>query len=95
MENGSFTSPIASVFSRYLFSDKPFIALNIKKDGQVKVSARSNPIMAERINLADIMKVAAEKVGGRGGGHSVAAGANITADKVEEFIKEVDRLCCI
>ncbi len=95
MENGSFTSPIASVFSRYLFSDKPFIALNIKKDGQVKVSARSNPMMAERINLADIMKEAAEKVGGRGGGHSVAAGANITADKVEEFIKEVDRLCCI
>ena len=41
------------------------------------------------------MKEAAEKVGGRGGGHSVAAGANITADKVEEFIKEVDRLCCI
>jgi len=95
MEDEAFTSPLASVFSRYLFSDKPFIALNIKKDGQVKVSARANPIMAERKNLADIMKEAAEKVGGKGGGHSIAAGANITADKVEEFIKEVDRLCCI
>ena len=95
MENGTFTSPIASVFSRYLFSDKPFIAVNIKKDGRVKVSARSNAKMAERINLADVMKIAAEKVGGRGGGHAVAAGANISADSVEEFIKEVDRLCCL
>lgn len=93
MEDGSFTSPIASVFSRYLFSDRPFIALNIKKDGQVKVSARANPSM--EVNLADVMKEAAEKVGGRGGGHSVAAGANITADKVDEFIREVDRLCCV
>ncbi len=95
MENGTSTGPIASVFSRYLFSDRPFIALNIKKDGRVKVSARSNRKMAEIIDLAEVMRNAAEKTGGRGGGHAVAAGANITADVVDDFIREVDRLCCI
>ncbi len=95
MENGTSTGPIASIFSRYLFSDRPFIALNIKKDGRVKVSARSNRKLAEIIDLAEIMRVSAEKVGGRGGGHVVAAGANINAENVDEFIREVDRLCCL
>ncbi len=95
MENGTSTGPIASVFSRYLFSDRPFIALNIKKDGRVKVSARCSRGMAEMIDLAEVMRLSAEKVGGRGGGHVVAAGANINADVVDDFIKEVDRLCCI
>jgi len=95
MEDGVSTGPIASVFSRYLFADKPFIALNIKKDGKVKVSARSNRKIAEKLDLAEVMRSAAEKVGGRGGGHVVAAGANIDAERIDEFIKEVDRLCCI
>ncbi|WP_048090711.1 DHHA1 domain-containing protein [Geoglobus acetivorans] len=94
MENGTSTGPIASVFSRYLFADRPFIAVNIKKDGRVKVSARSNQKIAEKLDLAEIMRVAAEKVGGRGGGHVVAAGANISDDAVDDFIREVDRLCC-
>ena len=94
MEDAPTTGPIASILSRYLFSDKPFIAVNVKKDGSVKVSARGNERLAERLNLGEVMRIAAEKVGGRGGGHSVAAGANINSDKVEEFLKEVDRLCC-
>ena len=95
MENGTSTGPIASVFSRYLFSDRPFIALNIKNDGRVKVSARSNRRLAEIIDLAEVMRLSAERVGGRGGGHVIAAGANIKAENVDEFIKEVDRLCCL
>ncbi len=94
MEDAPTTGPIASILSRYLFSDKPFIAINVKKDGNVKVSARGNERLAERVNLGEVMRVAAEKVGGIGGGHSVAAGANITSDKVEEFLNEVDKLCC-
>ncbi len=93
MEKGLSASPIATTFSRYLFSDRPLIVVNIKND-QAKVSARTTEKVAEKLNLAEVMKVAAEKVGGRGGGHRVAAGANISPDKVEEFLKEVDRLCC-
>lgn len=91
MENAPATGPIATIFSRYLYADKPFIAINIK-NGRAKVSARGNDKL--EVNLAEVMRKAAEKVGGRGGGHRVAAGANINPDKVEEFLKEVDRLCC-
>ncbi len=94
MENAPSTSTIATIYSRYLFGDKPFIAINVKKDGKVKVSARANEKIAERIDLAEVMRKASEKVGGKGGGHRVAAGANISSENIEEFIKEVDRLCC-
>ncbi len=90
MENAPATGPIATILSRYIYSDKPFVAVNIK-NGRAKVSARGNEKLG--VDLAEILRKAAEKVGGRGGGHRVAAGANIDPDKVEEFIKEVDRLC--
>lgn len=91
MEDAPTTSPIATVLSRYVFSDKPLLVANLKKN-TAKLSSRTNSRVAESVNLADIMHKAAEKVGGRGGGHKVAAGANIDPDKVDEFIKEVDRL---
>jgi single-stranded DNA-specific DHH superfamily exonuclease len=91
MENGNATGPVATIFSRYFYPDKPFVAVNIKGD-KAKVSARGNDKIG--IDLAEVMKKSAEKVGGRGGGHRVAAGAFIPADKVDEFISEVDRLCC-
>jgi single-stranded DNA-specific DHH superfamily exonuclease len=91
MDDARMTSPIATVLSRYIFSDKPLIVVNVK-NGMAKISSRSNLRIAEKVNLSDIMREAAEKVGGRGGGHSVAAGANINPEKVEEFIREVDRL---
>ncbi len=94
MENAPSTSPIASTLSRYIYSDKPLIVVNVK-NGKAKVSARSTTKIAEKIDLAEVMRLAAEKVGGRGGGHKVAAGANINPESVEEFLKEVDRLCCM
>jgi single-stranded DNA-specific DHH superfamily exonuclease len=92
MERAPTTGPIASALSRCLFSDRPLIVVNIK-NSIAKVSARSNARIAEKIDLAAVMRMAAEKVGGTGGGHSVAAGATVPPERVEEFIKEVDRLC--
>lgn len=91
MDNAATTAPIASIVSRYLFSDRPFVAVNVK-NSVAKVSARSNPKIP--VDLGEVLRKAAMKVGGRGGGHRVAAGANISPDRVEEFVKEVDRLCC-
>jgi nanoRNase/pAp phosphatase (c-di-AMP/oligoRNAs hydrolase) len=51
--------------------------------------------LSERVDLGEIMRKAAKSADGRGGGHRVAAGANIPPEKVELFIKEVDRLCCM
>lgn len=94
MDDAVSTSPIATVLSRYLMPDKPLIVLNIKPDGKVKVSARTTEKIAQRLDLAEVMRLSALKVNGVGGGHRVAAGANIDKDRVEEFLKEVDRLCC-
>ncbi len=92
MEDGNAASPIATILSRYLYPDKPFIAISVKDD-KAKVSARGNESI--KVNLAEVMQKAGEKVGGRGGGHRVASGAIIPADKVDEFISEVDKLCCL
>jgi plasmid maintenance system antidote protein VapI len=93
MDDASTTAPIATVFSRYLFADKPLVVVNVKDD-VAKVSSRTTMDVAEVLDLGEVMRKAAEKVGGRGGGHRVAAGANIPPDGVEEFVREVDRLCC-
>ncbi|MCS7121402.1 MAG: DHH family phosphoesterase [Archaeoglobaceae archaeon] len=93
MEDAPTTSLIATTYSRYIFTEKPLIVINRKND-RVKVSARANEKIAQKLNLAEVMRLAAEKVGGVGGGHKVAAGANIPSNKIEEFLKEVDRICC-
>ncbi|MEM1579187.1 MAG: DHH family phosphoesterase [Archaeoglobaceae archaeon] len=94
MDDAISTSPIATILSRYLLPDKPLIVLNIKRDGKVKVSARTTDKIAQHLDLAEIMRLSALRVNGIGGGHRVAAGANISKDRIEEFLKEVDRLCC-
>lgn len=94
MDDAPSTSSIATVFSRYLMPDKPLVVLNVKKDGNVKVSARTTEKIARKLDLAEVMRMSAKKVGGVGGGHRVAAGANIRKENLEEFLKEVDRLCC-
>jgi|Deesub1362A_J573_1020465.scaffolds.fasta_scaffold00072_32 single-stranded DNA-specific DHH superfamily exonuclease len=93
MNDAPTTGPIATILSRYLYSDLPFVAVNVKKD-IAKVSSRTTMKLSEIVDLGQVMHKAAEKVGGRGGGHRVAAGANIPPDRVNEFIEEVDRLCC-
>jgi single-stranded DNA-specific DHH superfamily exonuclease len=94
MENAPTTGPIATILSRYIFSDKPFVAINVKRD-VAKVSSRTTMRLSEVVDLGTVMNRAAQKVGGRGGGHRVAAGANIPPTAVDDFIREVDRLCCM
>ncbi|MGI6472208.1 MAG: DHHA1 domain-containing protein [Candidatus Methanomethylophilaceae archaeon] len=72
--------------------DLPIIAFADAEDG-VKVSARADRSLVNRgLNLSEVMKKAAGFVGGFGGGHSVAAGATIPADKKEVFLDAVEDL---
>ncbi len=36
------------------------------------------------------MRHASEAYGGKGGGHNIAAGAQVPLDKIEDFVKTVD-----
>ncbi|MDD5317986.1 MAG: DHH family phosphoesterase [Candidatus ainarchaeum sp.] len=60
--------------------DKPVIALSLNEEGKVKASARSTKkLVEEGINLGTVMARASEGIG-VGGGHNVAAGANLEGD---------------
>ncbi|MEM3616349.1 MAG: DHH family phosphoesterase [Candidatus Bathyarchaeia archaeon] len=74
--------------------EKPLIAYaDVKEEGIVKVSARTIDTVAYKgVNLGEVMQVAAEKCLGKGGGHNVAAGAQVPIENVETFIKLVNEL---
>lgn len=57
----------------------------------VKVSGRAGrAIVAQGVNLAEVMRLAGAKVGGAGGGHAPAAGATIPRARLQEFLEAAD-----
>lgn len=74
--------------------EKPLIAYSaVKEEEFAKFSARTlQPIVEKGLNLGEILKVAAEKYSGRGGGHNVAAGAQVPIANIDAFIKLVNKL---
>ena len=88
-------SPVSSILSTTLSKlEKPIIVYSaISGEDMVKVSARAlEPLRKRGLNLGEVLRVAAEKYSGRGGGHDVAAGAQIPVKDVESFLKLVDKL---
>ncbi|MEM1539001.1 MAG: DHH family phosphoesterase [Candidatus Bathyarchaeia archaeon] len=86
---------VSSILSTSLPNlEKPLIAYaDVKGQGIVKVSARTTDALANRgVNLGEVMQIAAEKSLGKGGGHNVAAGAQIPMENIEVFIKLVNEL---
>ncbi|NIW13122.1 MAG: DHH family phosphoesterase, partial [Candidatus Thorarchaeota archaeon] len=64
--------------------EKPIIAYStVSGEGLIKVSARALDTLTGRgINLGEILHIAAEKHSGKGGGHDVAAGAQVPIKKM-------------
>lgn len=81
-------APVISILSMTkLFSrEKPIIGFSISS-GFVKVSARAPlELVNKGINLGALIREAAKKFGGIGGGHNAAAGAQIPIGKENEFL---------
>ena len=74
--------------------EKPLIAYSrVAEEDVVKVSARTVTVLTERgLNLGEILRVGAEEYSGQGGGHDIAAGAQVPTKNLEAFIELVDRL---
>ncbi len=88
-------SPVCTILSTTLTKlGKPIVAYaRISGEDQVKISSRgSEQLIQNGLNLGDVMQVASEKFSGRGGGHDVAAGAQVPIKDVEAFIKLVNTL---
>jgi len=60
---------------------------------KLKASARATQDLVSRgVDLSAAMRSAAEKVGGVGGGHNIAAGATIPADRKKDFLSLLDNI---
>ncbi len=58
-----------------------------------KASARGTQELVSRgMDLSAAIRTAAEKVGGVGGGHNIAAGATIPDDRKDEFLETLDQI---
>jgi RecJ-like exonuclease len=93
--NDKIVGAISSILSSSLPNpEKPLIAYaNVEEQGLAKISARTIDSVVNRgVNLGDIMQVAAEKCQGKGGGHNVAAGAQVPLENIGDFIEMVNEL---
>ncbi|MCK4440266.1 DHH family phosphoesterase, partial [Candidatus Bathyarchaeota archaeon] len=86
---------ISSILSTSLPNpEKPLIMYaNIREEETAKFSARTVDMVTDMgVNLGDVMQAAAEKCQGKGGGHNVAAGAQVPLENVTTFIEIVNEL---
>jgi nanoRNase/pAp phosphatase (c-di-AMP/oligoRNAs hydrolase) len=44
------------------------------------------------LDLGEILRIAAERHSGMGGGHNIAAGGQVPVENLEPFLKSVDKL---
>jgi single-stranded-DNA-specific exonuclease len=93
--NDKIVGAISSILSSSLPNpEKPLIAYaNVEEEGLAKISARTTDTMTSKgVDLAKIMEVVAGKLEGKGGGHNVAAGAQVPLGRITEFIEAVNEL---
>jgi RecJ-like exonuclease len=74
--------------------EKPLIAYaNVPGEGLAKLSSRTTDIAVHKgVNLGVVMRLAAEPLEGKGGGHNIAAGGQVPLEKAEEFVKAANEL---
>jgi len=74
--------------------DKPLIAYShIPREGMLKISARATDRLVDMgVNIGEIMRISAEKCFGMGGGHNIAAGAQVPYEQKAQFLKTVNSL---
>ncbi len=65
----------------------------VREGGVAKISARCSKLLfLKGVDMARAIREAARSVGGEGGGHAVACGAQMAEDKVQEFLGKFEEL---
>ena len=92
--SSGFTGILCSIVMHFIGdSNKPTIGVNFGDDGIAKASARGTWGQLDRgIDLSVAMREASESVGGQGGGHRIASGANFPSMRGQEFLKNLDEI---
>jgi len=66
---------------------KPIIGISLGENDTIKVSGRASRALVELgLNLGALMRESAARAGGIGGGHTIAAGASIPKQSLNEFL---------
>lgn len=79
--------------SNVVETDRLLIGLVNIDENKIKASARGSPEFSETgADIGEILKKVTSEIGGRGGGHDVAAAARFPRKRKEEFIEKVDLL---
>jgi RecJ-like exonuclease len=74
-------------------TEKATLVLSKTDEGNIKISGRASRLILQKgANLGKIMQTLAEKFSGVGGGHDVAAGAEISPQVKLEFLEEFKNL---
>lgn len=84
---------VASMLSTsdILTMDRPLIVTAKTKNGAIKISARATEkLVEEGVQLGELLASISERFSGLGGGHDIAAGAQIPSEEVEEYLKELN-----
>ncbi len=88
---GTVTTIVIS--SNILVKDKPLIALTYAENDMLKISGRATPTnIKKRLNLGTLFQEASTECGGTGGGHDVAAGAQLPQQFADAFVQLIDQL---
>ncbi|UCF07618.1 MAG: DHH family phosphoesterase [Thermoplasmata archaeon] len=92
-ENPSLAGANAGLGMMYILDqDKPTFTLSVREK-ETKVSSRgTHYLISKGLDLAQACSQAAEKVGGKGGGHPIASGATIPLGKEEPFLALLDEV---
>jgi RecJ-like exonuclease len=78
--------PVTSILtSSPGYKDKVLVAMTNSGQSEIKISSRIGDAFSGSVNLGLIMRETAEAVKGVGGGHTMAAGAKISASQAESF----------
>jgi RecJ-like exonuclease len=86
---------VSSILSTTLVKpEKPIVAYSTVQNERIaKFSARGiDSLVRKGLNLAEVLRIGAEKYGGRGGGHDIAAGAQVPLEHVNSFLRQIDEL---
>lgn len=79
---------VAGMVLGYCNWKKPIIGFTRTDENSLKISLRCSKLLAYAgIHFGNIIRDIAQNLGGAGGGHSVACGAYIKADKKDQFLE--------
>jgi single-stranded-DNA-specific exonuclease len=77
----------------YLLDPRRPVFVFSASGASLKISGRGTVWLVDQgLDLSTVCRAAADRVGGEGGGHRVAAGATIPIDRRDPFLAEADRL---